>query len=110
MLECLRAVYARAISKRGSIDDPESVHHRLIVLAAIVGVSVGLGAVLFMPSIPLPDQALLVHYSVHHAVGGCFGSRIFQANSGRLCLFHFGAHIFNLGYALPASNLSRGRT
>ena len=60
VLECIRAVYARTISKLSSIDDPESVHHRLIFLAAIVGVSVGLGAVLFIPSISLPDQALLV--------------------------------------------------
>jgi len=58
--ECLRAVYARVIIKRGDIDlHPNAVHSRLIVLAAIVGATVGLSAVLFMPSIPLPDQAML---------------------------------------------------
>jgi two-component system, sensor histidine kinase len=59
--ECLRAVYARVISSRGDIDlQPKAVHCRLIVLAAIVGATIGLGAVLFLPAIPLPDQALLV--------------------------------------------------
>ncbi len=59
-LECMRAAYARTIINSGKIDDPNSVHRMLIFLAAIVGVSVGLGGVLFIPSIPLPDQALLV--------------------------------------------------
>lgn len=58
--ECLRAVYARVIIKRGDIDlQPNAVHARLIVLAAVVGATVGLSAVLFMPSIPLPEQAVL---------------------------------------------------
>lgn len=58
--ECLRSVYARVVIKRGDIDlQPNAVHFRLIVLAAIVGATVGLSAVLFMPSLPLPDQALL---------------------------------------------------
>lgn len=59
--ECLRAVYAWVISERGDIDfQPNAVHSRLIVLAAIVGATIGLSAVLFLPAIPLPDQALLV--------------------------------------------------
>ena len=59
--ECLRAVYARRVSKRGDIDlQSKEVHHRLIVLAAIAGATIGLSAVLFLPAIPLPDQALLL--------------------------------------------------
>ena len=58
--ECIRAAYARAVIKRGDIDlRPKAVHYRLIALAAIVGATVGLSAVLFMPSIPMPDQAML---------------------------------------------------
>lgn len=58
-MECLRSAYARVISKRGDNLEPNSVHHRLILLAAIVGATIGLGAVLFMPSMLLSHQALL---------------------------------------------------
>ena len=56
--ECLRAVYARMVSKRGDIDlQPKEVHHRLIVLAAIAGATIGLSAVLFF----LPSHCPIRH-------------------------------------------------
>jgi|CXWL01.1.fsa_nt_gi signal transduction histidine kinase len=58
--ECIRATYAWLVIKRGDIDlRPKAVHSRLIALAATSGATIGLSAVLFMPSIPLPDQAML---------------------------------------------------
>jgi two-component system, sensor histidine kinase len=59
--ECLRAFYALIISKRDDNEiQPNAVHSRLIALAAIAGSTVGLSAVLFLPHISLPDQALFV--------------------------------------------------
>ncbi|MEQ1528737.1 MAG: ATP-binding protein [Methylococcales bacterium] len=58
--EWLRCRYALVISKRADIDRyPQTIHRRLIVMAAIVAATVGLSAILFMPAISLPDQAAL---------------------------------------------------
>ncbi|MDD2760829.1 MAG: ATP-binding protein [Methylomonas sp.] len=58
--EYLRARHAGKILKQDTLDSPESAHRLLILLAAGVGATVGLGALLFMPHISLPNQALLV--------------------------------------------------
>lgn len=58
--ECLRAAYAVITTKRIDSLGPDSVHIQLILLAAMAGASVGLSSVLFMASISLPNQALLV--------------------------------------------------
>lgn len=57
--ECLRAFYAWKLLRQNQPFDPVRVHKQLIVLAGVVAATVGWGITLFMPLIPLPDQALL---------------------------------------------------
>lgn len=58
--ECIRAHHARQLLQQARLESPTSAHRLLILLAAVVGATVGLSAVLFLPHMPLPDQALLM--------------------------------------------------
>lgn len=58
--ECLRAHHAGNILKQDQLGNPEATHRLLIALAAGVGATVGLSALLFMPYMPLPNRALLM--------------------------------------------------
>jgi signal transduction histidine kinase len=59
-LECLRALYAVRLLKLDTILNPRAIHRRLILLAAVVAASIGLAAMVFIPLIPLADQALMM--------------------------------------------------
>lgn len=59
-LECLRALYALKLLKSRTMMNPQAVHKRLIFLAACVAASIGLAAMVFIPRLPLPDQALMM--------------------------------------------------
>lgn len=59
--ECCRCVYALTISKRGdALNQPYAVHCRLVAMAAVAGATVGLGAVMFLPALPVTGQCTLV--------------------------------------------------
>lgn len=58
-LECLRAIYAQKILQGSPLRNRNQAHRKLIVLAAISGLTVGASAMLFMAKIPLIDQMLL---------------------------------------------------
>lgn len=59
-LECLRALYALKLLKLRTMTNPQAIHRRLILLAACVAASIGLAAMIFIPHMPLPDQALMM--------------------------------------------------
>jgi len=58
-VETLRATYAKGVLSRGGDIDPVREHRRFVVLAGAAGASVGVGAIAFMPLLPMDDQALL---------------------------------------------------
>ena len=58
-VEALRAWYARRVLRRASSIDPRRTHQIFMLLAIAAGGAVGVGAMLFMPRLPLLDQALL---------------------------------------------------
>jgi signal transduction histidine kinase len=57
-MEILRARYAAAVLTRGVDSDPKRTHAVFVILAALSGAAIGVGAILFMPRIPVLDQAL----------------------------------------------------
>jgi signal transduction histidine kinase/CheY-like chemotaxis protein len=57
-VEILRARYAAAVLGRDADRDPKRTHAVLVILAALSGAAIGVGAVLFMPRLPPLDQAL----------------------------------------------------
>ncbi len=59
-LECLRALYAAKLLKLSTLSNPQAIHKRLTILAACVAASIGLAAMVFIPHIALPDQALMM--------------------------------------------------
>jgi len=60
LAEITRCFYAHQIeSRKNLLKHVERIHFRLIVLAALSGVTVGLSAVIFLPVMPLPNQAVL---------------------------------------------------
>jgi signal transduction histidine kinase len=56
-MELLRAEYARRVLRRGHAINPRRAHVIFAVLAALAGAALSLGAVLFMPRLPLLLQA-----------------------------------------------------
>jgi len=59
-LECLRALYASKLLKLRTLSNPKAIHRRLILLAACTAASIGLAATVFIPYMPLADQALMM--------------------------------------------------
>jgi signal transduction histidine kinase len=57
-VEILRARYAASVLGRGADSDPKHTHRVFVVLAAMSGAAIGVGAILFMPRLPPLDQAL----------------------------------------------------
>lgn len=57
-VEAVRALYARKILDSGTRIDPRREHMAFVALAGLSGLSVGLGAVAFLPQLPVTDQAL----------------------------------------------------
>jgi two-component system, sensor histidine kinase len=58
-IEIGRARYSMRVLRRGAALEPERVHAAFIALAAAAGAAVGLGSALFLPRLPLLQQALL---------------------------------------------------
>lgn len=59
LVEVVRASYAYRILKNGDLIDPATVHWTLVFLALLSGLTVSSSAVLFLPKLPLIDQAIL---------------------------------------------------
>jgi two-component system, sensor histidine kinase len=57
-VESVRAVYARRVVSRGSNIDPVRAHQNFVLLATAAGAAVGIGAMLFLPRLPIIHQAL----------------------------------------------------
>jgi signal transduction histidine kinase len=57
-VETLRARYAAAILRRRGDSDPKRTHAVFVVLAAMAGGAIGVGAIVFIPRLPLLAQAL----------------------------------------------------
>jgi signal transduction histidine kinase len=58
-IELIRARYAQGVLSRGYEIDPRRAHLAFVVLAAISGAVIGLGAVLFLPILPMYQQTVL---------------------------------------------------
>jgi len=58
-IELIRARYARGVLRRGYEIDPRRVHVAFVALAAISGGVIGVGAMLFLPKLPVYQQAVL---------------------------------------------------
>jgi signal transduction histidine kinase len=58
-IELIRARYAGGVLQRGYEIDPRRVHLAFVALAAISGGVIGLGAMLFLPALPLYQQTVL---------------------------------------------------
>jgi signal transduction histidine kinase/ActR/RegA family two-component response regulator len=57
-VETLRARYAAGVLRHGSDINPKRVHAAFVALAALAGTAIAVGAVVFLPRIPIWDQAL----------------------------------------------------
>jgi signal transduction histidine kinase/ActR/RegA family two-component response regulator len=57
-VEILRARYAARVLRHGNEIDPKRVHAAFVALAALAGAAIAVGAVMFLPRIPIWDQAL----------------------------------------------------
>jgi signal transduction histidine kinase len=57
-VEAIRANYATGVLRRGHAIDPRRTHQVFVVHAGFAGAAVGLGAVIFLPRLPLVEQAL----------------------------------------------------
>jgi len=58
MIEVGRERYAAAVLRRDLAVDTAVIHRRFVALAAVAGGGISIGAVLFLPEIPVWDQAL----------------------------------------------------
>jgi two-component system, sensor histidine kinase len=58
-VETERARYASGVLRRGDAIDPRRTHRVFVVHAGLAGFAAGLAAVLFMPRLPILEQALL---------------------------------------------------
>jgi signal transduction histidine kinase/ActR/RegA family two-component response regulator len=58
-VEISRSRYATAVLRRGNEINPRRVHAAFVALAALSGSAIAVGAVVFLPRIPIWDQALL---------------------------------------------------
>ena len=59
-VEAGRAWYARGVLRRASTIDPKRTHQTFLLLAIAAGGAVGVGAVLFMPRLPILDRKSVV--------------------------------------------------
>ncbi len=59
MVEGVRARYARHVLRRREHIKPRRTHNAFVLLAALAGAAIAVGAVLFMPRLPIQEQALL---------------------------------------------------
>jgi phage shock protein PspC (stress-responsive transcriptional regulator) len=57
-VEILRARYAARVLRSGYDIDPKRVHATFVVLAAMSGTAIAVGAVIFLPQLPILEQAL----------------------------------------------------
>lgn len=57
-VEAGRAWYATTVLRRASTIDPKRTHRVFLLLATVAGGAVGLGAIAFMPRLPILDQAM----------------------------------------------------
>ncbi len=58
-VEILRSRYAANVLRRGYAIDPKRVHAAFVGLAALSGATIAIGAVMFLPRLPILHQALL---------------------------------------------------
>jgi two-component system, sensor histidine kinase len=58
-VETARARYATSVLRRASTIDPRRTHVIFMLLAVAAGGAVGVGAIFFLPRLPILDQALL---------------------------------------------------
>lgn len=56
-VEAVRARYATGVLRRGDAIDPQRTHRVFVIHAAVAGATVGLGAIIFLPRLPILDQA-----------------------------------------------------
>jgi two-component system, sensor histidine kinase len=57
-IEILRSRYAAYVLRRGYDIDPKRVHAVFVALAALAGAAIAVGAVIFLPQLPILSQAL----------------------------------------------------
>ena len=57
-IELGRSRFAAGVLKRDLSADPYRTHRQFVILAAVAGAGIAVGAVLFLPKIPIWDQAL----------------------------------------------------
>jgi two-component system, sensor histidine kinase len=57
-IETLRSRYAAHVLRRGHDIDPKRVHAVFVALAALAGAAIAVGAVIFLPQLPILSQAL----------------------------------------------------
>lgn len=57
-VEAIRAYYATEVLRRGHAIDPRRTVHIFVLHAGFAGAAVGLGAIVFLPRLPLVEQAL----------------------------------------------------
>jgi two-component system, sensor histidine kinase len=57
-VETLRARYAAGVLRRGYDIDPKRVHAAFVGLAALAGAAIAVGAVIFMPELPISHQSV----------------------------------------------------
>jgi signal transduction histidine kinase/ActR/RegA family two-component response regulator len=58
-VEILRARYAADVLRRGYGVDPKRAHAAFVVLAGLAGAAIAVGAVMFLPKLPILHQAVL---------------------------------------------------
>jgi two-component system, sensor histidine kinase len=58
LVEFGRSLFATRVLRRALALNPKRVHVAFVALAAVAGSAIGIGAVLFLPKIPVWDQAL----------------------------------------------------
>jgi two-component system, sensor histidine kinase len=58
IIELGRSRYAAGVLRRDLSVDPTLIHRQFVVLAGVAGAGIAIGAVLFLPKIPVWDQAL----------------------------------------------------
>lgn len=94
-VETLRARYANGVLRRGHDIDPQRTHRIFVIHAGLAGSAVGLGTVLFMPRLPIVEQAM---FGIIVLVMPAAGVAVSQSS-------RYMAIAYSLGIIIPATGV-----